>query len=310
MNIHYVFIVFWREPRHLSSRSQVNCNERVKIHLFIFNKRLFMTTTPVLADDGSPDLARRFAAVDRLYASGSGAALSHKKVVVAGIGGVGSWVVEALARSGVGALSLIDLDHIAESNINRQIHALGSTLGQSKIHAMATRVADINPTCQVTCHDAFVEVNNVQDVIDADADLVIDCIDQVHAKIAMILTCHQRQQPLLVCGAAGGKTDALSLRRGDLRDATHDALLARIRHILRKQHGFARAQVKRTPKMGVETFWFAQPTLVPAAWSEGAVAPESGAALACAGYGSAVTVTATLGFVVAGEAIARLLKQI
>jgi len=267
-----------------------------------------MTTLNLFDDQPSPNLNRRFAAVDRLYASGAMVALSQKKVVVAGIGGVGSWVVEALARSGVGALTLIDLDHIAESNINRQIHALGSTLGQAKVQAMADRVADINPSCRVVCHDAFVEPQNVQDVIDADADLVIDCVDQVHAKIAMILTCQKRQQALLVCGAAGGKTEALSLRQGDLRDATHDALLARIRHILRKQHGFARAQTKRTPKMGVDTFWFDQQTLTPEAWSEGSVAPESGAALACSGYGSAVTVTATLGFVVAGHAIARLLK--
>jgi tRNA A37 threonylcarbamoyladenosine dehydratase len=139
--------------------------------------------------------------------------------------------------------------------------------------------------------------------------LVIDCVDQVHAKIAMILTCQQRGQSLLVCGGAGGKTDALSLRQGDLRDATHDALLARVRHVLRKQYGFPGAKTKRTPKMGVETFWFAQPILTPKAWSEGAGAPESGAALSCAGYGSAVTVTATMGFVVAGQAIAQLLKQ-
>jgi len=265
---------------------------------------------PNAPDDNTlPDLARRFAGVDRLYASGAMTTLSQKKVVIAGIGGVGSWVVEALARSGVGALTLIDLDHIAESNINRQIHALGSTLGQAKVQAMASRVADINPTCQVLCHDAFVEPDNVQDVIDADADLVIDCVDQVYAKIAMILACQQRQQALLVCGGAGGKTNALSLRQGDLRDATHDALLARIRHILRKHHGFARSQTKRTPKMGVETFWFDQPTLTPEAWSEGLVNRESGAALACAGYGSTVTVTATLGFVVAGQAIERLLKQ-
>ena len=268
-----------------------------------------MTIPSLSVADASPDLARRFAAVDRLYAKDAMVSLSQKKVVVAGIGGVGSWVVEALARSGVGALTLIDLDHIAESNINRQIHALGSTLGQAKVQAMANRVADINPTCRVICHDAFVEAHNVQDVIDADADLIIDCVDQVHAKIAMILLCQKRQQDLLVCGAAGGKTDALSLRQGDLRDATHDALLARIRHILRKQHGFARAQPKRTPKMGVETFWFDQPTITPEAWSAGLETPEFGAALACAGYGSAVTVTATLGFVVAGRAIERLLKQ-
>ena len=150
-----------------------------------------MTLDNALTVNNQPNLSRRFASVDRLYSSGAMVTLSQKKVVVAGIGGVGSWVVEALARSGVGALTLIDLDHIAESNINRQIHALGSTLGQPKVQAMAERVNDINPTCQVICHDAFVEPDNVQSVIDSDADLVIDCVDQVHAKIAMILICQQ-----------------------------------------------------------------------------------------------------------------------
>ena len=257
----------------------------------------------------SSEEQRLYSALERLYGAQGAKQIRSSHVMVIGIGGVGSWSAEALARSGVGKITLVDLDHISLSNINRQIHALGSTLGQAKVQAMANRVADINPTCRVICHDAFVEAHNVQDVIDADADLIIDCIDQVHAKIAMILICQKRQQDLLVCGAAGGKTDALSLRQGDLRDATHDALLARIRHILRKQHGFARAQPKRTPKMGVETFWFDQPTITPEAWSAGLETPEFGAALACAGYGSAVTVTATLGFVVAGRAIERLLKQ-
>ena len=263
-----------------------------------------------LIEPALPELARRFDAVDRLYRSGAQVDLSRSHVVVVGIGGVGSWVVEALARSGVGQLTMIDLDHISESNINRQIHALGTTLGQAKVEAMANRIADINPACQVICHDAFVDPDNVQSVIDPSADLVIDCVDQVHAKIAMILTCKQRQQALLVCGAAGGKTDALSLRHGDLRDASHDALLARARNVLRKQYGFPKSQPKRTPKMGVEIFWFAQPTLKPASWSDlSKSGHEPGAPLACSGYGSAITVTATMGFVVAGKAVERLLQH-
>lgn len=257
------------------------------------------------------DAERRFGGLDRLYGAGGFARLREGHVVVAGIGGVGSWCTEALARCGVGKLTLIDLDHVAESNVNRQIHALGSTLGQSKVAAMAQRIADINPHCVVECVDDFVSPENVQDVVPDDADVVVDCTDQASAKIALILQSRQRKQALVVCGGAGGKTRPLALRSGDLSQAVNDALLSRLRNTLRRQHGFPRGAdaagkaLKRVPRMGVRVLWFDQPAILPAAWSaETQAAGGTGApqGLSCAGYGSVVMVTAAMGLAAADEA--------
>lgn len=295
------------------------------------------------------DAARRFGGLDRLYGDGAFDALSRLHVVVAGIGGVGTWCVEALARSGVGALTLVDLDHIAESNINRQIHALTSTLGQAKVVAMAARVRDINPLCEVRCVDDFVDSGNLVGILVAPAPLpvasprppgvagapsawrnvLVDCTDQVVAKIAMTLHARALGWPLLVCGGAGGKTDPLALRAGDLADAANDALLGRIRQELRKRHGYPKGGAaggkphRRVPRMGVSCLWFDQPVVLPAAWTRTATAPGSGGTLAaapaiaalpgpqglsCAGYGSVVTVTATMGMAAADWAIRKGLK--
>jgi len=256
------------------------------------------------------DAERRFGGLDRLYGAGGSARLREGHVVVAGIGGVGSWCAEALARCGVGRLTLIDLDHVAESNVNRQIHALGSTVGQSKVEAMAQRIADINPACVVRQVDDFVSPENVQEVIPADADMVLDCTDQAPAKIALILQARQRKQALLVCGGAGGKTSPLALRSGDLSQAANDALLSKLRNTLRRQHGFPRAADsagkvrKRVPRMGVRVLWFDQPAILPAAWAApGTAADAAPQGLSCAGYGSVVMVTATMGLAAADEAV-------
>lgn len=251
------------------------------------------------------DAQRRFGSLERAFGGPVLQTLEHAHVVVAGIGGVGSWAVEALARSAVGELTLIDMDHLAESNINRQIHALDSTLGQSKVQAMKERISQINPRCQVNLVDDFVTPDNVESVIPAQADIVLDCTDQMHAKVAMVLCARQRRQPLLVCGAAGGKTDALSMRQGDLRDATHDPLLARMRQHLRKLHGFAGVGGKRVVPMGVKVLWLEQPVRKPQniSVSDMGASAGAGAALACAGYGSLVTVTASMGLAAAAWAI-------
>lgn len=264
-------------------------------------------------DYGFVDAERRFGGLDRLYGAGAAARLRDGHVVVAGIGGVGSWCAEALARCGVGRLTLVDLDHIAESNINRQIHALGSTLGQSKVVAMAQRIADIHPDCVVDCVDDFVSPENVQGIVPAEAGMVVDCTDQAAAKVALILEARRRKQALLVCGGAGGKTSPLALRSGDLSLAVNDALLSRLRNTLRRQHGFPRAADaagkvrKRVPRMAVRALWFDQPAILPAAWaSPSAQAAEQAAApqgLSCAGYGSVVMVTASMGLAAADEAV-------
>ncbi|ALM84676.1 ThiF family adenylyltransferase [Bordetella sp. N] len=269
------------------------------------------------------DAERRFGGLARLYGPQAPQRLRAAHVAVAGLGGVGSWTAEALARCGVGALTLIDLDHIAESNVNRQIHALSSTLGAAKIQAMAERIAGINPDCAVHCVDDFVTPDNVGDVLAGPYAMIIDCTDQVAAKIAMVLHARKLGCPLLVCGGAGGKTDPLTLRAGDLSTSLNDALLAKLRNKLRREHGYAKAADqagkvrKRVPKMQVEALWFDQPPILPAAWTlaaeagddmgpqvDGAPAPQG---LSCAGYGSVVTVTAAMGMAAADRALRRIL---
>lgn len=253
---------------------------------------------------------RRFGGVDRLYGDGSLSQLRAAHIMVAGIGGVGSWCVEALARSGIGRLTLIDLDHISESNINRQLPALSSTVGQSKILAMQQRILDINPDCVVELVDDFIGPDNVSQLLASQPHVLIDCTDQAEAKIAMVVQAKRQRIKMYVCGAAGGKTNSLALKRGDLSQSTHDALLAKLRTRLRKEHGFARAQTTtktgkgaaRLAKMGVEVFWVEQNAVLPIAW-QNSTALLSPQGLSCAGYGSSVTVTAPMGFAVAQAAL-------
>src|SRR5690625_1339767 len=259
--------------------------------------------------DVSVDLSRRFAAIDRLYGPGAADKAEQAHVVVAGIGGVGSWTVEALARSGVGNLTLIDLDHVSESNINRQLHALTTTIGASKIEAMAQRLQGVNPNCNFRLIDDFVAPENVAEIIPADADFVIDATDQLRAKVALILDAKSKGLPLVVCGAAGGKTDSLALQKTDLAHSQNDALLASIRQNLRRHHGYPRASNRKgqhqadNPKMGVTTLWFQQEALRPN--NNDTESPLQG--LSCAGYGSLVTVTATMGMAAAGVALTHVL---
>ena len=255
---------------------------------------------------------RRFGGLERLYGPSSVTLFGAKHVMVAGIGGVGSWCVEALARTGIGRITLIDMDHVAESNINRQLPALSSTLGKAKCLAMAERIVDINPACQVDIIDDFIGPDNAEACLESKPDVLIDCTDQVSAKIAMLIHARRLGIKVIVCGAAGGKTDALALRSGDLSLSSHDALLARLRNQLRKQHGYARPKVgqkkPRIPKMGVSCLWVEQAALLPAEWgqnNDGASAPQG---LSCAGYGSAVMVTAPMGFAAAQLAIRYLLS--
>lgn len=268
-----------------------------------------MTASPACDIDAD----RRFGGLSRLYGPQGPERLRNAHVAVAGLGGVGSWAAEALARCGVGALTLIDLDHIAESNINRQIHALTPTLGQSKVEAMAQRVAAINPACRLHCVDDFVSPENVADVLGADYAMVLDCTDQAAAKIAMVLHARARGIPMLLCGGAGGKTDPLTLRAGDLSQSHNDALLSKLRNILRREHGFPRASdahgraLKRVPRMGVQALWFDQPAILPAAWAEGGGDGSAPQGLSCAGYGSVVTVTAAMGLAAANQAVQAIL---
>lgn len=250
------------------------------------------------------DQERRFGGVARLYGSAALQRLGALHIAVVGVGGVGSWVAEALARSGVGQLTLIDFDHVAESNINRQIHALSSTLGASKVGVMAQRIDQINPACRVQIIDDFITPDNQARLLQGVA-AVIDAIDQVSSKTALAAHCHAAQLPLVLCGGAGGKTDATQLTVSDLALSTNDPLLAKVRAQLRKQHGFPAGTARgKAQRFGLTSVFINQaPAQLPAATH---CAP--GSALHCAGYGSAVHVTAVLGFAAVGELLNRLLK--
>ena len=268
----------------------------------------------------SADLDRRFGALARLYGVDGAKKIRAAHVVVVGLGGVGSWAAEALARSGVARLSLIDLDHIAESNINRQIHALDNTLGQAKVQAMRERIAHINPACDVRCVEAFVETDNWPEIAGLDMDTkgsvsIIDACDQVRAKTAMAGWTFQHnvkhktpQKINFICvGAAGGKRHAHKVEIDDLAFTTHDPLLAQLRYRLRKEQGAA-----RQGKMGVSCVFSRESVMQPKGLSVEVTRGEAGeetlevdngqsdGSLNCHGYGSVVSVTATFGICAAG----------
>lgn len=253
-------------------------------------------------DDGADaaDPQRRFAGVARLFGEDGFARLRASRVAVVGIGGVGSWVAEALARSGVGAITLIDLDHIAESNTNRQIHALGDAYGRAKVLAMAERIAAIDPSCAVRPVEEFVEADNASQLAEGH-DLVLDCIDQVTSKAAMIAACRESRIAVVTCGAAGGRLDPTRLRCDDLARVRGDPLLAKVRYRLRREHGFPR-QGSRVRKFGVAAIFSDEPIRAPQDCS-----PQ--ARLACTGYGSTVAVTGAMGFAAAAFALQHLARD-
>ena len=246
------------------------------------------------------DLERRFSSLARLYGSAGAQRIRHAHVVVVGLGGVGSWAAEALARSGVARLSLIDLDHIAESNINRQVHALDTTVGQAKVQAMRDRILHINPTCQVDCVEAFADTGNwpaiagLDQLFDHSQTAVIDACDQVRAKTAMAAWAVQNKAIFITVGAAGGKRLAHKVDIDDLAAVTHDPLLAQLRYRLRKEHGVARDK-----KMNVTCVFSREAVLQPDA------SARTDGSLNCHGYGSVVSVTSTFGVCAAGWVIGK-----
>lgn len=246
------------------------------------------------------DEERRFGGLARLYGQAGAARIRSVHAVVVGLGGVGSWAAEALARSGVARLTLIDLDHIAESNINRQIHALTPTLGQAKVQAMRERIAHIHPGCEVRCVEEFVDALNWPALLGPDlqpANLaVIDACDQVQAKTAMAAWALAVGAHFISIGAAGGKRHAHQVDIADLSDVTHDPLLAQLRYRLRKHHGAARQK-----KMGLACVFSRESVLQPSQACETAEpAVRQDSSLNCHGYGSVVTVTSTFGLCAAG----------
>jgi tRNA threonylcarbamoyladenosine dehydratase len=229
---------------------------------------------------------RRFGGVSRLYGPELRARFQDATVVVAGLGGVGSWAAEALARTGIGHLVLVDFDHIAESNTNRQIHAIEGQYGMAKVAAMTQRILQISPQIQLTAHDAFLEPDNLDQLIPVEA-FVLDATDSVQTKIALAVWARKNERSLVMCGAAGGKTDPTSVRCDDLSRTEQDALLAKVRQGLRQDHGFSR-NLKH--KIGIRAIYSHEPR-----------AGASTGGLACSGYGSTVMVTAACGLAAAAE---------
>lgn len=250
------------------------------------------------------DDQRRFGGLQRLYGEPAYRRLRGLTVAVVGVGGVGSWAAEALARSGVAGLVLIDLDHVAESNINRQVQALGATLGQAKVLALRERIADIHPGCRVDAVEAFVEPGDLADpgnwpaLLPRPVDAVVDACDQVRAKARLAAWSRQARVPVVCVGAAGGKRRPELLQVADLADTTHDPLLASLRQRLRRDHG-----APRQGRIGL-TCVFSR---------EAVQRPETGCdvdgSLNCAGYGSSVMVTAAFGLAAAAAAVESAIGQ-
>lgn len=262
------------------------------------------------------DLDRRFGSLVRLYGAAGAQRIRAAHIVVVGLGGVGSWAAEAAARSGVARLTLVDLDHIAESNINRQVHALDNTVGQAKVQAMRERIAQINPSCKVDCIEEFVDAVNWPEVLELGAGFdyaqlaVIDACDQVKAKTSMAAWAIKNKATLISVGAAGGKRLAHRVDIEDVSLVTHDPLLAQMRYRLRKDHG-----ASRQGKIGVACVFSREAVLQPAAAkaldsqetcaldtleTPGDGATPSDGSLNCHGYGSIVSVTSTFGLCAAG----------
>lgn len=249
------------------------------------------------------DLNRRFGGVERLYGQEALERFRSARVCVVGIGGVGSWAAEALARSAVGHITLIDLDHIAESNTNRQIHALGDEFGKSKVLAMAERIRAINPVCDVSCIEDFVGLENLDALLGAGFDYVVDAIDQTRVKAAIIVWCKSHEVNLVTTGSAGGQIDPARIKVADLSRTIQDPLASRVRALLRKNYGFPR-DLKR--KFGVECVFSDEPLTYPAGDKACDIDEAGVTGLNCAGFGSSVCVTACFGMVAASRVLMRL----
>ncbi|HZX80393.1 MAG TPA: tRNA threonylcarbamoyladenosine dehydratase [Lysobacter sp.] len=258
-----------------------------------------------------PAWTERFAGIDRLYGAGSIARLTTCRVAIVGLGGVGSWVAEALARSAVGHLRLIDADDICVSNTNRQLPALDGTFGHAKVAAMAARCQRISPLLDVEPVPAFVTAANLPTHLDADFDLVIDACDSFRSKVEMIAWCRRRKLPIVVSGSAGGRTDPTLVRVRDLSRTEHDAMLALVRKKLRAEFGFPRNADRY---FGVPAVYSLENVRYPQA--DGSVCglrpagvDGEGLKLDCGGgLGAATHITGAFAFAMAGKAIEMLLK--
>jgi tRNA A37 threonylcarbamoyladenosine dehydratase len=266
---------------------------------------MMTTISTSLFDD--VDFGRRFGGIARLYGERALERFRAAHVCVVGVGGVGSWIVEALARSAVGRITLIDLDNVAESNINRQIQALSTTIGMPKIEALKQRIALINPYCEVDLVEDFIDPDNIPQMIGTNRfDYVVDAIDSVKAKAALIAYCSEHAIPLIVIGGAGGQLDPTKIEVRDLARTEQEPLLKKVRKILRARYGFARGEKN---KYHIDAVFSMEPLRYPESGDACEVDANSITGLNCAGFGSSMVVTATFGMVAAGHMLRKMAEE-
>jgi len=256
-------------------------------------------------DTGSPaaDARQRFHGSEALYGSQAMRQLAGAHFCIIGIGGVGSWAAESLARSGVGRITLIDMDHVAESNINRQLHALQSTIGAAKALLMADRIRDINPDSQVTVVDDWVSADNLFELLGGGFDYVLDCIDNFRTKAALVAWCRRNKQPVITVGGAGGRRDPTHIRVKDLCRSENDPLLSRTRRLLRQDYNFPKNLRRR---FHIPCVYSDEQVRIPDSCDSG---PSAGALSCAGGMGSSVMVTASMGMIAAAQSIDRFLLR-
>ena len=256
------------------------------------------------------DYEFRFGGIERLYGRRALTAFRHSHIAIVGLGGVGSWAAEALARSGIGTLTLIDMDDICVSNTNRQLHALAGQYGRTKTDVMADRLRAINPHADIRVHFGFLTSKNVQELITEDMTGVVDAIDSIKAKAALIAHCQRRKIPIVCSGGAGGQMDPSQIQIADLSKTTQDPLLAKVRNLLRREYGFSRNPKRR---FGIEAVYSLEQLTYPAADGEVCLqkpATEGPVRLDCAsGFGAASPVTASFGFFAASRLLNRIARK-
>lgn len=254
------------------------------------------------------DYRERFGGVARLVGRRGAERLRGSRVAVVGMGGVGTWAVEALARSGIGGLALIDLDEVCISNVNRQLHALDGQFGRSKVAAMGERIRTIWPGCELVLEERFLSPGNARELLGRGYDAVVDAIDSVEAKCCLLANCREMALRVVTCGGAGGKRDATKVRVADLTKATNDRLLRRVRKKLRQEYAFPR-QVDEN--LAISAVFSEENAVYP--WSDGrvcsSVEPGNESRINCdAGLGTAAFVTGAFGLAAAGEVVRQLVQ--
>jgi tRNA A37 threonylcarbamoyladenosine dehydratase len=258
----------------------------------------------------SEHYASRFSGIKRLYGSKALTIFKNSHFCIIGIGGVGSWVAEALARSGIGKITLIDMDDLCVTNINRQVHALTCHIGQQKIKVMAERCKQINPDIEIACIDDFIDKQNCFEYLTNDMDYVFDCIDSIHAKVAVIAHCKRNKYPLLTCGGAGGQMDPTKIQVIDLAHTTQDPLAARVRSELRSNFNFT-SNTKR--KFNVDCVFSTEQLSYPDSRGEVCKTKTSFNAntkMDCeSGFGASTMVTASFAFIGVSFMLKKMLKK-